>query len=112
MTHHSELPVDKHQETIKLYLCDGQACSEDTKKCCWTQKLPHDLACRHTTNEEHSLVKKLKGLLPTKFDPWIDDDHLLVEHFDYKYLKKDKLEAFLKSLTEKKIEDGQEDVKE
>ena len=115
MTDHLKLPMEKHQAITKLYLCDGRACSEDTKKCCWTQKFPPDLTCRHTTNKEHSLAKKLRGLLPTKFDPMGGNDHILVEHFDYEYVNKngiDKLGTYLKSLTEKKVEDGQEDVKE
>jgi len=102
MTEQTEPLANKSQNVVYLYLCDGKACSEEDKKCCWTLNLPPDLTCRHTTNEEHSLAKKLRGLIPTKFDPFSENKHILVEHFDYKYAKKDALEKFLNSLPKKK----------
>ena len=46
-----------------LYFCDGKACEEKDKQCCFT----NGDECHHTTNEKHALSKAQKGFPPTIF---------------------------------------------
>ena len=47
----------------RLYLCDGKACDETLKKCCFTQ----GFECHHTSNIEHSLSHNTKHFPKTIF---------------------------------------------
>ena len=76
-----------------LYLCDGHACLEKDKKCCFTQKLPPGQACVHTSNERHSLKKKLRGFIPTIFVPLKDSNDILIELIDYSKIDKSRLDS-------------------
>lgn len=37
-----------------LYLCDGYACKESEKQCCYTQ----GFECHHTTNVKHAITRQ------------------------------------------------------
>lgn len=45
------LSVDRLKEEVRLYLCDGKACSEETKQVCFTQ----GGSCKHTSHKEHAV---------------------------------------------------------
>lgn len=76
-----------------LYLCDGHACLEKDKKCCFTQKLPPGQACIHTSNEQHSLTRRLRGSIPTIFAPLKDSKDTLIELIDYSKIDKSCLDS-------------------
>ena len=82
----------------RLYLCDGQACKDSEKNCCYRLIgiRRDDEVCYHTSNPEHSLSKRLSGYIPTKFYP-AGNGRLLIEHYDYNYAKPEKLKAFMES---------------
>lgn len=46
-----KLPTDNLQEDKYLYLCDGKACKEQDKLCCFTQGFD----CKHTSNKSHAI---------------------------------------------------------
>ena len=46
-----KLPTDNLQEDEYLYLCDGKACKERDKRCCFTQ----GFECKHTSNKSHAI---------------------------------------------------------
>ena len=50
-----ELPMDKHNEIVYLYLCDGKACSEEEKICCYTQGWKNTSVCHHTSDKSHAI---------------------------------------------------------
>lgn len=50
-----ELPMDKYNETVYLYLCDGKACLEKEKTCCYTQCWGDGMECRHTSDKSHAI---------------------------------------------------------
>ena len=109
MINEAETSKEEKQEPIYLYLCDGEACSEEDKQWCYTQDLgPIGDRCRHTSDKSHSFIQKLNGLIPTKFDPLWGNDHILVEHFDYSVDAKNKIKTFLNSLIENKPENEQD----
>lgn len=47
----------------KLYFCDGEACEEYQKKCCYM----YGGECHHTRHIEHSLSAVTTDFPPTKF---------------------------------------------
>ena len=87
-------------EPTRLYLCDGHACKDDEKKCCYRLGIFNGATCYHTSNSEHSLSKQLGkrfgSYIPTKFSPF-KNTGILVEHYDYNYAKPEKLKAFMES---------------
>ena len=97
MNNENEVTKKDSSESIKyLYLCDGHACPEEKKKCCFTQKLPPRMACMHTSDKTHAVMEVFKGIIPTRFDPLPGNPHILVERFDYPYgMHKDELEKWL-----------------
>jgi len=101
--------VNHDQKKKLLYLCDGQACDENRKKVCWTQHLPPNLSCHHTTDINHSLSKKLKGLLPTKFIPIGDNSNALFEYIDYSYANDEKMKTFFNKMLNKSEDDSNHD---
>lgn len=99
-----EISMDKHQETVYFYICDGKACSEEDKVCCYTQGGDPNFTCRHTSNKDHSFIQgALKDLLPTKFIPLNGNENILFEYFDYNATK-DKFNAYFDSLIQQKKE--------
>lgn len=91
---------DSSKKIKYLYLCDGHACPEEKKKCCYTLKLPPRMACMHTSDKTHAVMRAFKGIIPTKFDPLSGNPDILVEHFDYPYGKMDE-DTFQKWLDNK-----------
>ena len=61
----------------RLYFCDGKACKEESKQCCYTQ----GYECHHTTDIQHSLSTHNPNFPPTKFVPMNSSD-IQVEMFD------------------------------
>lgn len=86
MNDEKKITSEASSKNVKyLYLCDGHACPEEKKKCCFTQKLPPRMACMHTSDKNHAIMRPFKGIIPTKFDPLFGNPNVLVEHFDYPY---------------------------
>lgn len=85
-------PTVKTRRVKLLYLCDGHACLEKNKRCCFTQKLPPGQACIHTSNEQYSLARKLH-FIPTIFAPLKDSNDTLVELIDYSKIDKSRLDS-------------------
>ena len=85
-------PTAKATQVKLLYLCDGHACLEKDKRCCFTQKLPPGQACIHTSNEQYSLTRKLR-FIPTIFTPLKDSNDTLIELIDYSKIDKSRLDS-------------------
>lgn len=62
-----------------LYLCDGYACKESEKKCCYTQ----GFECRHTTNVKHAITRKDLYTITDYATIFISDckSKLQIQHF-------------------------------
>lgn len=59
----------------KLYLCDGQACTESNKECCFYE---NNGECIHTIDKNHAISTKISGFPHTYFKP-LGDTGILIE---------------------------------
>lgn len=63
---------------VKLYFCDGHACDDEKKVCCYM----NNGTCNHTSDIMHSLSRHTPDFPPTKFVPLKAAGDADVETFD------------------------------